>query len=393
MSVSQGGSTLNYNQLGFDAGSRTRVSQLTTLADLKILGADDTFLWENQGTGTGAYGSNKYNMSVASGQWLVRQTKRCFPYFSGKSQIMEVTFDNFQTEANVVKRAGYFSSNAVSPFDTTYDGFWIEDDGTTKRLRASRDGTSTLNVALADWNGKGYNWANHDWSKFNVVLFDFLWLGGAVLRMFVDTPFGFQLAHTYIHAASFTDTFILNPNQPIRYEIRSSTGSGSFRYICSQISTEGSVEESGKGLAVFNTTPISAGSVGTYYALLGLKKQTAYRCGFTQILDISVANTASTDAGIMVLIINPTLSAPLTYGNNSKIQVAVATNQTITAGTGRIIAAKPITANGGDTEVMKSNFLGSLSSTLDNTHDEFVLGYIPTTTNQSVNGVINIKEY
>lgn len=41
------------NPIGIDAGGRARVSQLTTLGDLKTLNADDTDLLETVGTGKG----------------------------------------------------------------------------------------------------------------------------------------------------------------------------------------------------------------------------------------------------------------------------------------------------------------------------------------------------
>ena len=71
-------------------------------------------------------------------------------------------------------------------------------------------------------------------------------------------------------------TFITSPNQPIRYELRSTTGVGSFRYICSQVATEGSFTESGKTLTVYNSTSISSNTIGTVYALTGLKKQITF---------------------------------------------------------------------------------------------------------------------
>ena len=55
------GLALSSNQVqpfGYDAGGRTRVSQLTTLLDGKILGADDTDLFENVGTGTFTFQNN-----------------------------------------------------------------------------------------------------------------------------------------------------------------------------------------------------------------------------------------------------------------------------------------------------------------------------------------------
>ncbi len=51
-----------YSDFGKDAGGRTRVSQITTLLAGKILGADDTTLFENVGTGTATYGNNKLKL-------------------------------------------------------------------------------------------------------------------------------------------------------------------------------------------------------------------------------------------------------------------------------------------------------------------------------------------
>lgn len=90
-----------------------------------------------------------------------------------------------------------------------------------------------------------------------------------------------MLAHTVNYAGTATDTFILSPNQPIRYEIRSTTGTGSFRYICSQVSTEGSaITESGYNNSVISlsTAGIPANTVatiGTRYPLKSYKKKSS----------------------------------------------------------------------------------------------------------------------
>lgn len=380
----------------FDAGGVMRVGQQTTLLSGRTLNADNSFIWESAGTGTGAYSNNKFNMSVTSGQWYVRQTKRRFPYFDGKSQRVEETFDTFAPQANVVKRFGYFSSNAVSPFDTTYDGFWLENDGSTIYLKAARAGTSTLSVVITDWTGYA-GLAEYQtlatWDFFTVCEFKFLWLGGAVLVLTVKTSAGFVEAHRFNYSGTAQDVFILSPNQCARYEIRSSTGTGAFRTICSQIATEGSINESGESLAVYNSSAITTNTVSTIYALIGLKKQTAYRDNAIQMTDISVGNTANTtDSGILILLQNPTLSAAFTYGNNSMVQVAYATTQTITANTGRVLAALPA-SGAGAAAALNNNFLAWLSSTLENAHDEYVLAYMPITANQNVHGVLSFKEY
>lgn len=385
-------------QISLDAGGFLRVAQQTTLLDGKVLSADDALIWENVGDGTGTWAANKYNMNVTSGQWRVRATKRFYPYFAGKSQRIEFTFDKFGAQANVKKRFGYFSSNAVSPFASTYDGFYIENDGTTIKLYVSRAGTATLNgLAHTSWTGYA-NLAEYQtistWDNFTVVEAKLLWLGGAVVVISVKTSGGFVEAHRFNYSGTAQDVMMLSPNQQVRYEITSTTGSGDFRYICSQIATEGSIDESGYGLSEFNTSAITTNTVGTIYALLGFKKSTTYRDAAVQITDIGVSNAANTtDAGILMMIINPTLSGALTYGAKSRIQTALATNQTITAGTGRVISAVPAASASGGNASLNKNFLAWLSSTLANAHDEFVLAYMPTTANQSVFGIVNLKEY
>lgn len=377
---------------GFDASSRTRVSQTTTQLDGKILGSDDTFLFENNGTGTATYANNKVNLSVTSGQFIIRQTKRYANYFSGKSQLVECTFDNFQTQTNVTKRIGYFSSNTVSPFNSTLDGFFVEDDGTTKTLQIWRAGTQTASIAFTAMDNAAAI-TSQNWSNFNVIAFDFLWLGGAVLRFFVKTANGFELIHTVNYAGTATDTFTLSPNQPLRYEVRSTTGVGSLRYICSQVASEGSINEFGKGLSIFNTTAIATNVVGTIYAIKSFRKQTAFRDTCSRVMQCSIIVSSANDTGILMLILNPTLSAAITYTNNSKIQEGTPTNQTITAGTGRVLFTSAITSASPSSGILSDNQYNEPGITLANVQDQLVLAYMPTTANQTVNGILILEEY
>lgn len=390
--------------VSLDAGSRLRISQMTTLHDGKILNADNAFIWDQQGTGTATYASNKVDMSVTSGQYEVRQTKRFNPYFAGKSQLIECTFDNFQTEANVAKRFGYFSSNAVAPFATSYDGFYIENDGTTIRLRADRLGTSTVNIAWTSWDNYDLI-SSYDWSKFTVVAFDFLWLGGAVLRVFLKTDLGFVLAHTVNYAGTATNVFINSPNQPVRYEIRSTTGTGSFRYICSQVSTEGSTTEAGYNNSVISlsTAAIPANTfatIGTRYPIKAIRKKVANRDNSIKITNVQAFVSSTGDIAFWTLELNPTLSAGLTYTDvaNSGIQEAngsAVAAVTITVTTpGRILASGVVVLNGMmPPNSFEADFLSSLGCTLNNTMDQLVLCIQPITAGVTVNATINLKEY
>lgn len=336
--------TYTSNLANLDLSGRSRSSSLLTLFDGKIYNAEDTFKWDTKGPGTATYGNNAVALSVTSGQYEVRQSRFFTPYFSGKPQLIEFTTLNFQNQSNVTKRVGYFSSNAVAPYDSSKDGVWVEADGSTYRLICSNLGTETHNIPWTSWDAYD-EISGYDWSKFSVFMVDFLWLGGAGLRLFMVIDGVFKLVHTIDDHAGYASTLIFNnPNQPVRYEIRSSTGSGVLTSVCCQVATEGTgTNEQGEGVAIY-TPSIVCNVIGTVYALCGMRKTAAYRNHFVPVTEFGATNvptTATPEAGILLLMLNPTLSAPLTWTANSRIETAIATNQTIT-NPGRILKAVPM---------------------------------------------------
>lgn len=378
--------------MGMDLSGRSRVSQLLTLFDGKCLNADDTLKWHTAGTGTLSFAGNRPVMSVTAGQYLVRQARKWCPYYSGKPQLIESTTFDFDNETGVVKRTGYFSSNAVAPYASDFDGWYIEADGATHRLVTWRAGTKTHDVPLAEWDNADLL-DGYDWSKFTVGEVDFLWLGGAGLRLFFVIDGVFRLIHTIDNHAGYEDGLIFkSPQQPVRHEIRSTTGAGSFVPQCSQVATEGTQAEEGEELSVYSES-IACNAVGTIYALAGVRKAAGYRDHHVELERVAASIISATvDSGVLLLVRNPTLSAPLTWAANSRIEVGTATTQTLTAGTGRVIAALPINTNA-DGAISPKAALRALTIDLDNAAAPYVLAYQPTTVNQNVVGSIALTEY
>lgn len=383
----------------YDASNRLRVGQLTTLFDGKVLNTDDPLLWETVGTGISSFTTNQMQLSVTSGQYLIRKSRRYSPYFSGKSQMIEITCDNFHTQSNVVKRAGYFSSNAVAPYDTTYDGIWLENDGTTIRLKTARLGTETLNVPITSWNGYS-KVSSYDFSKFTVFALDFLWLGGANLRLFMRTANGLELLHTFNYPGTSANTFISSPNQPIRYEIRSTTGTGTMNAICSQVSTEGSIDEGGKNRAIdMGTAATTLTTIGTAYALLGVRLQTTQRNKSVKVIGMQ-AFTNTNDVMKVSLILNPTITGAATWADvtNSAFQRGVPSGvggtaaSTISGGT-EIMSFVTTQNSVIPPNILSQDYLSSLGITLANVSDELWLVGTPYTAGIPTYGVLNLKEY
>jgi hypothetical protein len=374
------------------------VSQLSTLMDGKTLNREFNELWEQVGTGTHTFQTNKLQMSVGVGEWCVYQTRRFYPYFSGKPQKIELTFDNFHPETNVTKRVGYFSSNTASPFDATYDGFYLESSGNTIRFVLENAGATVFDVDIADWDGfdimNGYEDPAH-WENFTVIEFNFLWLGGAYIEIRLVTPEGFTTVHSEIYAGTSTDVFIQSPNQPARYEIRSTTGTGNFRAICSQIATSGSINESAYSKSV-NTghLPINLVTVGTTYPLLAIRKTAALRANPIRITNADCL-LASADTIRWSIQINPTLSAALTYAavTGTAFDSAVGDGAITVTGDGIIIASGYLVqADSIQAALFRDNYLSWLSGAIDGVQDEYILCITPVTNNVNVHGALSVFE-
>jgi len=270
---------------------------------------------------------------------------------------------------------------------------WFEANGVTNKyyFKSSRRGTLTGEYELADWDNYALL-STYDISKFSAVAFAMLWLGGAYLGIFVATNDGWILGHKIPYLGLNHDTIITSPNQPCRSEIISTTGSGNYTSICSQVSVLGDVSRLGFNLPSLNTTAIACNTIGTIYALQGFKKTVANRDIGVKAIDIGGINAGTSDTGTFLLLRNPTLSAPLTYANYDVISRAIATNQTVTS-IGEILAIAPAGSNGSSQAQIEDNYKSWLTQNIDNTFDEYVLAYLSASTNQDIRGYAILKTY
>lgn len=370
------------------------MSQLTTLGDYKTLGADEALLLENVGTGTGSWANNTYSMSVASGQYLIRKTRKYHPYLSGKSQQVELTVIGFTGTISLV---------------------------------VQNNGVDVFRVAQTSWNINTL--AGHDWSTFNVVIFDFLWLGGAMLRTFVVTADGIILVDMRNVAGSIAGLIFKSPNHPIRYEIRSdgvnttkrmgyfssnavapydsnkdgfwlesvsASATGSMDYVCSQVSTEGSIAEAGKARAIKSShVPVSLATVGTTYPMLGLRLNSSFRDKYVKLEGGSVLVSTTNDQLLLTLQLNPTLSAPLTYTSvpNSAAQSALGDGIITVSSEGTVLFAKEVTQKTIVDMDLEKDFLSVLGITIADVSDQLILCGTPITAMVGTVSTLNYKEY
>jgi len=368
--------------------------------DGKPLDADNRELFDNFGTGTATFQTNKTQLSVTAGQWSVRASRRVMPYFSGYPAIIEMTADNFHSEPGVVKRMGYFSTSETSPYTAGADGFFIEDDGTGKFLCVYRNGTEIFRVPEEQWigaRGRTVRCENvaedYDWSKFTVIMFDFLWLGGAALRVWLRLGDRWQLLHQLAMVGTFSDVIFKSPQHRIRYEIRSGSGAGTFRAICSQFSVLGDVADKGFLDALYTPSDVTCSTSGVSYALIGVKLNSTYPNLAAEVERIGMVLTNRDETGLLTLHKNPTLSAALSYSGPvapQRIDVAFGSGETVVAPIETILA---VPAGVASQASIPGNYRRWLGRGVDGVEDEYVLCYTPFSANQQVRGILELKEH
>ena len=322
-----------------DAFGRLRTAAVTNLLDIKHV-YDKNPLQVNEitaGTATSVFNQEfaRVRMSTsANNDLVIRQTKTHPIYQPGKSQLFEASFSNLALETNVIKRVGGFDSTTGSPYNSVFDGFFLESNGVTNEISFQlwRSGTTVFSAVSTSWTSNEFDPLNIDWSNTNLMMVDYQWLGVGRMR------FGLNLSGQTIYftehncANNEPNVYMSSPNQPIRYEIRQvGVGSGYLDMICSQVSTEGALNGLYSTVGVSNTSTTTLTSTGTKYPYIGYRLKEEYHAVTSQYSSLSLLNT-SNDNYLTTIEFNPTLSSPPTWVDidNSPFQFAIFTGTVAT---------------------------------------------------------------
>jgi len=297
-------SIVRYDSDALNAASSLEVAEGRILGNYVMDFNNIQSLIDRQGTGTQSYADGVNGMIVTSGQYAISQSFQFHPYFAGKTQTAELTFDNFQTQANVVKEVGYYTTSIAAPYNTDYDGFYLESDGTTYNIVIANANTGLkVTIPISSWDNQDISL---DFSKFTVMKIDFLYLGGTSVRFFFKTEIGWELAHTYNHANVVAGTICATPVLPVRWSIRSSTGSGAMGQICATVNTSGLKVLVGQSWSTPpQIDPIDATTVGTNYLLYAIRLKDRKKA----VLDISQDVLSTTNDNVFVsIVVNGTIA-------------------------------------------------------------------------------------
>jgi hypothetical protein len=403
-----GGATDGATEVNFsdssslDAFGRLRVSNLTTLIDIKQLYDKQPLLVDEVILGSATSTHSTVNASVemttgANADAAIRQSFQRANYQSGKSHLCLFTFGDFDISTGITKRVGYFSSSTVSPHTADLDGIFLQNDGTDVSFQVYRTGTNTFSVNQSDWNdpmnGGGASGVTIDWAKDQIFAVDFEWLGAGRIRFYFVIDGVFYKVHEMLNANSQTEVYMSSPNQPIRYEIRQSgAGEASFKQICASINSEGATNLIGKNWGVDdNGTHLNANSTSQWYYTIGLRLKTTH---FDTIVDILTGILLSTtnDNFLVRVLLNPTYAGTVTYTNvtNSAVQYGLGATANTISSMGTILFSD----SGFQKSVSEFELDNSLKigASLAGVADEIVVIVKPLSVNLDIHRSINWRE-
>lgn len=386
-----------------DAFGRWRVSNPQTIFDSKQIYDAEPLLWDDaatSGAGTGSShsadtASTTISVSASTAGVRVRQTFMRFNYQPGKGQLIMMTgvLDKTGGGTGITRRLGYFDSN---------NGLFFEDAAGTYKVgvRTHTSGSAVdTTVAQTSWNldkmnGSGSSGITLDFTKTQIFVIDFEWLGVGRVR------FGFVVngliyyCHQVLNANVLDKVYISDPNLPLRYEITNDgTGVAStLECICGTVQSEGGQAATAKVRAVSTSgTHVDANSIGTLYAVVGLRLNSSYlSASVEEVLIAMFSKTA--DNFEWSLWFNPTVAGTFNYSQvtSSAVDAALgATANTVTGGT-LIQCGFSTSSNAALAPALGRRRLGVA---INGTRDTVVLCVRPFSTNADIEGAMTWREY
>lgn len=263
-----------------DAFARLRIASPTILFLDQHQYDTSPILWESVLTGGATVthlpneSTTSLNVTTASGDEVVWQTRKYFRYQPGKSQLVTMTNVLGAGQANGRKRFGYFDAN---------NGIYFEQNGTTVGVTIrSKTSGSVVNttVVQASWNldrvdGTGPSKVNLDVTKAQIWVVDFQWLGTGRVRLGIVSEKGVPIyVHEFRNANNLTTVYMTTANLPVRYEITNTAGVGSvasIKQICTAVVAEGGASERELGYSATASNGITGIGVTTRRPILSIQ--------------------------------------------------------------------------------------------------------------------------
>jgi hypothetical protein len=400
-----------------DAFGRLRVSQPITLFDSKTIYNKERYFWNSrQKDATEIFltnDSSRFAIITAANGYYVKETYRCFQYQPGKSQLCLVT-GVLSAETDIVKRVGLFTALSSNNYSDKTIGIYFQAAsaaGLTNRqsyawvINNDSNHTPPQSATQDLWNldkmdGTGPSGITIDFTKSQIFVFDYEWLGVGRVRCGFNINGITYYCHQFLHANNITGTYMTQPNLPLRAEIRSvGASSGSMKTICASIMSEGGADAPTFVTRSVSTSAIANVGTNNRRGILGVRLNPERPNGTNDIIDISTVcdtgNAATTGPYRVELVFRPLPAQGVTWvstNNGSNMQYAVATSGVIITGGNTAVAE--FAANNSSVNLSKPQYDKTLKlgRDLDGVPDELWLVVTPLVAINGIYGAITFAE-
>jgi hypothetical protein len=325
-----------------DAFGRARVSEPFTLFDSVLRHSKNAELWnETISGGTSEHLPNESSVLMtvtASGESILRRTRKRFPYQPGKGLNILQSFAGSEPQEGLVQELGLFDDN---------NGVVLRASGTTIQfvIRSSTTGSPVETVVnQSEWNIDTAPWL--DFSKTNIFTADLEWLGVGRVRCGFVLDGEYYYCHEFNHANNLDAVYMTTAVLPLSYAIEATaTASGSMKQICSNVTSEGGYEPGGAiyitGRGASNFASISS---ETMVAAIRMASGRTDNVILPAQVDVTIGgNPASNVAAEWRMRLNPTISDTWLDAANGRGNVQTMSSGTFSGGTvvnGGLVAAR-----------------------------------------------------
>jgi hypothetical protein len=358
----------------FDAFGRQRFSEPFTLFDSMLRYTKRTDLWDEKvvGSGTTSYLFNESSLdlvtTVASGDSVLRRSRRHFPYQPGKSLLVMASFVGNEPLAGLVQEVGYFDDD---------NGIILRANGEEIELviRSSASGSAEEErVPQSEWNIDKLPELN--FSKANIFMTDLEWLGVGRVRAGFVIDGEMRYCHEFNHANIIDTVYMTSAILPVSYKISNSSSIASparLKQICSSVVSEGGYQPVGPiyvtGRGASNFSSISSEEM---VAAIRMASGRTDNIIIPAQIDASLGgNPASNIVAQWRLRLNPTVSGTWLPAANDRGNVEVMSSGTFSGGT--VIGAGLVASRGAVEFDPQSGLALSLGQDIDGNSDIVVL--------------------
>ena len=375
-----------------DAFGRQRFSQPFTLFDSMLRYSKRTDLWDEAvvSSGTTNYLTSESSLelktTVASGDTVVRRSRRKFPYQPGKSLMIMASFVGNAPIAGLVQEVGYFDDD---------NGIILRASGTSVQfvIRSSSTGTIQENVVNQEqWNIDTF--ATLDFTKANIFVTDLEWLGVGRVRCGFVVDGEIRYCHEFNHSNSIDKVYMTSAILPASYRLHNSSAIASpavLKQICTSVVSEGGYQPTGpiyiagRGAASF--TEISS---ETMVAAIRMASGRTDNVIIPAQIDASLGGKPSANTVAQWrLRLNPTISGTWLSADNGR-----GNGQTMSSGTfsgGTVVGAGLVASRSSIEFNPESGLALSLGQTIAGTSDIIILT-LQCSSSENATGLLGWRE-